>query len=80
VHFTAINNLVAIWGNFPRFGILWQEKSGNPGFEFFCRLENSFKKLLSGIGVSQQPREVRADLQVHLQLGQSLDRGQLQPA
>jgi disulfide bond formation protein DsbB len=30
---------VAIWYIFPSFGMLCQEKSGNPGFEPFCRLQ-----------------------------------------
>jgi hypothetical protein len=31
VHFCPFCNLVAIWYIFPRFGMLCQEKSGNPG-------------------------------------------------
>jgi hypothetical protein len=38
VYFTAMGNIlwplvnfVVIWYIFPRFGILYQEKSGNPG-------------------------------------------------
>jgi hypothetical protein len=27
----SFGNLVAIWYIFHRFGLLWQEKSGNPG-------------------------------------------------
>jgi hypothetical protein len=31
-------NLVVIWYIFPRFGILYREKSGNPGAHCACRL------------------------------------------
>jgi hypothetical protein len=30
-------NALVIWEIFPRFGILCQEKSGNPGSDFFFR-------------------------------------------
>jgi hypothetical protein len=35
-------NLVAIWHIFPRFGMFYQEKSGNPGLHafLFLRLSN----------------------------------------
>jgi hypothetical protein len=36
VYFTAIVNVVVIWYIFPRFGILCQEKSGNPDFKRKC--------------------------------------------
>jgi hypothetical protein len=32
----TLGNLVAIWYIFPRFGMLCQEKSGNPGAHFFA--------------------------------------------
>jgi hypothetical protein len=37
-------NLVAIWYIFPRFGILCQEKSGNPGPEWSHHKTFSFQK------------------------------------
>jgi hypothetical protein len=38
VHFWPFSKLVAIWCIFPRFGILCQEKSGNPAL--LCLLIN----------------------------------------
>jgi hypothetical protein len=34
--FWPLGNLVAIWYLFLRFGILCQEKSGNPGYRHLC--------------------------------------------
>jgi hypothetical protein len=35
---------VAIWYIFPRFGILYQEKSGNPGFESALTMPGIFDR------------------------------------
>jgi hypothetical protein len=31
----SFGDFVGIWNIFPRFGTLWQEKSGNPGLSFY---------------------------------------------
>jgi hypothetical protein len=42
-------NLVAIWYNSPPFGILCQEKSGNPGAAAaWCTSENGNKAIILG--------------------------------
>jgi hypothetical protein len=44
-----LGNFVVIWYIFPRFGILYQEKSGNPGTESFPIYRLFFRTILENV-------------------------------